>query len=40
LWVGGNLPLGYEIKHRKIAVVEEEAELVWRGRLPVRAESK
>ena len=28
LWVGGNLPLGYEMKDRKIAVVEEEAELV------------
>src|SRR6201747_2125995 len=28
LWVGGNLPLGYEMKEGKIAVVEEEAELV------------
>src|SRR5277367_5046583 len=28
LWVGGNLPLGYEIKDGKIAVVEKEAELV------------
>jgi site-specific DNA recombinase len=28
LWVGGNLPLGYEMKGGKIAVVEEEAELV------------
>jgi DNA invertase Pin-like site-specific DNA recombinase len=28
LWVGGNLPLGYEMKDAKIAVVEEEAELV------------
>jgi site-specific DNA recombinase len=28
LWVGGNLPLGYEIKDRKIVVVAEEAELV------------
>jgi site-specific DNA recombinase len=28
LWVGGNLPLGYEIKDGKIAVIEEEAELV------------
>jgi site-specific DNA recombinase len=28
LWVGGNLPLGYEIKDGKLAVVEEEAELV------------
>jgi site-specific DNA recombinase len=28
IWVGGNLPLGYEMKDRKIAVVEEEAEQV------------
>jgi site-specific DNA recombinase len=28
LWVGGNLPLGYEIQDGKIAIVEEEAELV------------
>jgi site-specific DNA recombinase len=28
LWVGGNLPLGYEIKGGKIAIVEEEAQLV------------
>ena len=28
LWVGGNLPLGYEMKDDKIAVVEEEAEQV------------
>jgi DNA invertase Pin-like site-specific DNA recombinase len=28
LWVGGNLPMGYEMKDGKIAVVEEEAELV------------
>jgi site-specific DNA recombinase len=28
LWVGGNLPLGYEIKDGKIAIVEEEAEMV------------
>jgi site-specific DNA recombinase len=28
LWVGGNLPLGYEINDGKIAIVEEEAELV------------
>lgn len=28
LWVGGNLPLGYEMKNGKIAIVEEEAELV------------
>jgi DNA invertase Pin-like site-specific DNA recombinase len=28
LWVGGNLPLGYEMKDGKIAIVEVEAELV------------
>jgi site-specific DNA recombinase len=28
LWVGGTLPLGYERKDGKIAIVEEEAELV------------
>src|SRR3984885_10808031 len=28
LWVGGNLPLGYEMKDGKIAIVEQEAELV------------
>jgi DNA invertase Pin-like site-specific DNA recombinase len=28
LWVGGNLPLGYEMKDGKIAIVKEEAELV------------
>ena len=28
LWVGGNLPFGYEMKDGKIAVIEEEAELV------------
>jgi DNA invertase Pin-like site-specific DNA recombinase len=28
LWVGGNLPLGYKMKDGKIAIVEEEAELV------------
>src|SRR5258708_5769860 len=28
LWVGGTLPLGYEMKDGKIAIVEEEAELV------------
>src|ERR1700694_713610 len=27
LWVGGNLPCGYEMKDGKIAIVEEEAEL-------------
>jgi site-specific DNA recombinase len=28
LWVGGNLPLGYEMKDGKIVIVEEEAKLV------------
>jgi site-specific DNA recombinase len=28
LWVGGTLPLGYEMKDGKIVIVEEEAELV------------
>jgi site-specific DNA recombinase len=28
LWVGGNLPLGYEMKDGRIAIVEEEAQLV------------
>jgi site-specific DNA recombinase len=28
LWVGGTLPLGYAMKDDKIAIVEEEAELV------------
>jgi site-specific DNA recombinase len=28
LWVGGNLPLGYEMRDGKIAIVDEEAELV------------
>ena len=28
LWVGGNLPLGYEMRDGKIAIVEEEAEQV------------
>jgi site-specific DNA recombinase len=28
LWVGGNLPMGYEMKDGKIAIVEDEAELV------------
>jgi site-specific DNA recombinase len=28
LWVGGNLPLGYEMKDGKIAIVEDEAEVV------------
>jgi site-specific DNA recombinase len=28
LWVGGNLPLGYEMRDGKIAIVDEQAELV------------
>ena len=28
IWVGGNLPLGYQTQDGKIAIVEEEAELV------------
>jgi DNA invertase Pin-like site-specific DNA recombinase len=28
LWVGGPLPLGYEMKDGKIAVVEDEAQRV------------
>jgi hypothetical protein len=28
LWVGGTLPFGYEMKDGKIAIIEEEAELV------------
>src|SRR5258706_7122468 len=28
LWVGGNLPLGYEMKDGKIAIVDAQAELV------------
>ena len=28
LWVGGNLPLGYKMMDGKVAIVEEEAELV------------
>jgi site-specific DNA recombinase len=28
LWVGGNLPCGYEMKDGKVAIVEEEAKLV------------
>src|SRR6266576_5220717 len=28
IWVGGNLPLGYEMKDGKIAIVEEEADEV------------
>jgi len=28
IWMGGNLPLGYDVKDRKLFIVEEEAELV------------
>src|SRR5213079_831360 len=28
IWVGGNLPMGYEMKDGKIVIIEEEAELV------------
>jgi site-specific DNA recombinase len=28
IWVGGNLPLGYQMQDGKIAIIEEEAELV------------
>jgi DNA invertase Pin-like site-specific DNA recombinase len=28
IWVGGNLPLGYQMQDGKIAIVEEEAEVV------------
>jgi site-specific DNA recombinase len=28
IWVGGNLPLGYEMREGKIAIIEEEAEQV------------
>ena len=28
IWVGGNLPLGYRMQDGKVAIVEEEAELV------------
>jgi DNA invertase Pin-like site-specific DNA recombinase len=28
LWVGGMVPLGYEVKERKIVVLEDEAERV------------
>jgi site-specific DNA recombinase len=28
IWVGGNLPLGYQMEDGKIAIVEQEAELV------------
>jgi site-specific DNA recombinase len=29
IWMGGNLPLGYDVNDRKLFIVEEEAELVW-----------
>lgn len=28
IWMGGNLPLGYEVKDRKLIIIEEEAEQV------------
>ncbi|RDV02453.1 recombinase family protein [Sphingorhabdus pulchriflava] len=28
IWMGGNLPLGYDVKDRKLFIVEDEAELV------------
>ena len=28
IWMGGNLPLGYDVKDRKLFIVEQEAELV------------
>src|SRR5665811_1057432 len=28
LWVGGMVPLGYEVKNRKVLVIKEEAEIV------------
>ena len=28
IWMGGNLPLGYDVKDRKLVIVEDEAELV------------
>jgi len=28
LWVGGNLPLGYDLKDRKLTIIQKEAELV------------
>jgi len=28
IWIGGNLPLDYQMQDGKIAIVEEEAELV------------
>jgi Resolvase, N terminal domain len=34
LWVGGMAPLGYEIKDRKIVVLEEEAEQLCRAWQP------
>ena len=43
LWVGGTLPLGYEMKDGKIAIVEEEAELVrliFRGRAAGHSQPK
>lgn len=28
IWMGGNLPLGYEVKDRKLVIIEDEAEVV------------
>lgn len=28
IWMGGNLPLGYDVKDRKLLIIQEEAELV------------
>jgi site-specific DNA recombinase len=28
IWMGGNLPLGYDVRDRRLVIVEEEAELV------------
>ena len=39
LWVGGTLPLGYDMKDGKIAVVEEEAERV-RSDLPALSRTR
>lgn len=28
IWMGGNLPLGYDVYERKLVIVEQEADLV------------
>jgi site-specific DNA recombinase len=28
IWMGGNLPLGYDVKDRKLRIIEDEAELI------------